>query len=167
MMDYLVTVAEAVSIPPAGTDAGEPVYYRVLEDRLMAVAGSTRTALEVGLDRALPEQAVELRARIAELPISAYQHASDDWIFNPVRPRVRAGGEQLLPLVTDFLTALSETLSVPASGESRFRSWLLEDRMVAAQIAMAMLLGSDLDDSLPEETAYLRDKVHEFRNGQH
>jgi hypothetical protein len=165
--DYLLTVAEALSIPPAGTDEGEPVYYQLLEDRLMAVVRTLKIALEDGLSRALPEQTVSLRSRIAELPVTSYQYASEDWAFNPVRPRAQASGEQLHELVTDFLAALLEMLDAPASGGSRSRSWLLEDRVVAANIAMAMVLGSDLDRSLPEEAATLRDRLEVLRKARY
>lgn len=165
--DYLLAVAEALRVPPAGTDEGEPVYYQLLEDRLMAVVRTLKIVREDGLSRALPEQTVSLRRRIAELPITSYQHASENWVFNPVRPRAQATGQQLHELVADFLAALLETLDARASGGRRSRSRLLEDRVVAADIAMTMVLGGDLDRSLPEEAAYLRDRLEVLRKARY
>jgi hypothetical protein len=167
MTDYLIALAEALSIPPAGTEAAEIIYYQLLGERVIAAVASLRVALEQGLNRTLPEETTSLRTRITELPTDTYQHASDNWRFNPARPRARIGGEELQALVTEFLTALLELLDVPAPAGSPPHRWLLEDRVVAAEIAMTMVCGSDLDQSLPEETVYLRERLSELRRARY
>jgi hypothetical protein len=88
VVDYLTALGEALRIPPYGTEAGEPIYYRLLADRLEVAVHTLEVTLGNGLDRALPDQTAALRARVAELSTDVYRHAGENWGFHPARPQV-------------------------------------------------------------------------------
>jgi hypothetical protein len=164
LIDYLMALSEAVNIPPAGP---EDAYYALVRSRLLAVVASLKVTLGDGLARALPGQTARFRARIAKLPPITDQRTDKHWRFNPVRPGAQATGAQLQAPVTEFLRVLLEVLDVPASPDSHTHPWLLEDRVVAADIAMAMVRGSDLGQSLPAEVTALKDCLAELRTGRY
>lgn len=165
VVDYLTALGEALRIPPYGTEAGEPIYYRLLADRLEVAVHTLEVTLGNGLDRALPDQTAALRARVAELSTDVYRHAGENWGFHPARPQVQTTGDQLRSLVTDFLTALLDMLDTQGADDRPPHPWLLEDRVVAADIALTEVLAGNLDQSLTKEADHLRDQLAEFRTG--
>jgi glutathione S-transferase len=165
VVDYLTALGEALRIPPYGTEAGEPIHYRLLADRLEVAVHTLKVTLGNGLDRALPDQTATLRARVAELSTDVYRHAGENWAFHPARPQVQATGHQLRSLVTDFLTALLDMLDAQGADDLPPHPWLLEDRVVAADIALTEVLAGNLDQSLTNEADHLRDQLAEFQKG--
>jgi hypothetical protein len=162
--DFLDLLEDALNLPTAAAGPSEQIYYKLLQRRVAATVSVLKATMAGRLDDTLPDQIVALRERIAELPTSTYQHATVEGRA-PSHRWDQPASDQLRDRVADFLAVLLDFLDIPAPAtmaDTQSYQWALEDRAVNAANSLIMVVGSDPDEALPSEAAYLRKVATEY-----